>query len=78
MINKIKQIIIVIGNTVLQFLPGSPFQSFINSFTEIPALAYLNYFVPIAEMIAIGQAWLVCVGLFYLYSAVMRFVKLIE
>lgn len=78
MILKIKQALILIANVILQLLPGSPFQSFLDSFADIPALGYLNYFVPISEMIAIGQAWLLCVGGFYLYSAIMRFVKLIE
>lgn len=78
MIVKIKQAIIALSNALLQFLPGSPFQAFLESFAEIPALGYLNYFVPVSEMIAIGQVWLLCVGIFYLYSAIMRFVKLIE
>lgn len=78
MLYKIKSALIVLSNAILQFLPNSPFQSFIHSFSEIPGLGYLNYFVPVGEMIAIGQAWLVCIGIFYLYQAIMRFAKLID
>lgn len=78
MFAKIKYVIILVSNTILQFLPGSPFKAFLDAFASIPELGYLNYFVPIAEMIAIGEAWLFCVGVFYLYSAIMRFTKLIE
>lgn len=78
MLYKIRDALIVISNAILKFLPDSPFQSFLASFAQIPGLGYLNYFVPVGEMIAIGQAWLVCVGIFYLYQAVMRFAKLID
>lgn len=78
MLYKIRAALIIISNAILQFLPASPFQSFIASFAEIPGLGYLNYFVPVGEMIAIGQAWLVCIGIFYLYQAVMRFANLID
>lgn len=78
MFSKVKYVVILVSNTLLQFLPGSPFKAFLDSFAAIPELGYLNYFIPVAEMIAIGEAWLLCVGIFYLYSAVMRFTKLIE
>ena len=45
---------------------------------ELPVLGTLNYFVPVSEMIAIGEAWTVCVTVFYLYQAALRFVKMIE
>lgn len=64
--------------TVLSLLPGSPFTAFINAIPEIPFLGYLNYFVPVGEMIAIGQAWLVSITAFYLLQVILRWVKLIE
>lgn len=64
--------------SVLSLLPGSPFTAFINSISDIPFLGYLNYFVPVAQMIAIGETWLVSIGIFYLYQAVLRWVKVIE
>lgn len=63
---------------VLQFLPTSPFTSFIDAMEKLPYLGWLNWFLPVGSMIAIGEAWLVSVGLFYLYSIVLRWVKAIE
>lgn len=62
---------------LIQFLPKSPFQSVIASLGSIPYLAQLNWFLPVTEIIAVMQLWLVAVGLYYLYSAVMRFIGLI-
>ena len=44
---------------------------------SLPYLGYLNWFLPVASFIKIGLAWLTCIGLFYLYSVAMRWVKLI-
>lgn len=63
---------------VLQFLPTSPFVSFISAMESIPYLGWLNWFIPVGSIIVIGEAWLVSVGLFYLYSIVLRWVKAIE
>lgn len=64
--------------SVLSLLPGSPFTAFIHAIPSIPFLGYLNYFVPVSQMIAIGEAWLTSIGIFYLYQVVLRWVKAIE
>lgn len=63
---------------VLQFLPTSPFVAFIDAMEDLPYLGWLNWFLPVGSIIAVGEAWLVSVGLFYLYSIVLRWVKAIE
>ncbi len=63
---------------VLKLLPTSPFAAYIDALENIPFLAYLNYFLPISTFIAIGEAWLVAVGLFYLYSIILRWIRAIE
>lgn len=78
MITTIKDVFIQIANLLLSFLPDSPFTTYIDAIEKIPELGMVNYFLPISEMIAIGESWLVCVGIFYLYQAVLRFVKMIE
>lgn len=65
-------------HAVLSVLPQSPFASFIDALSSIPYLGYLNYFIPIGSFIAIGQSWLVAVGLFYLYSIIMRWIRMIQ
>lgn len=78
MLMKIKAALLVLANTLLSFLPASPFTRFLETMEELPVLGVLNYFVPVSEMIAIGEAWMACVVVFYLYQAALRFVKLIE
>lgn len=63
---------------VLNLLPTSPFTRFLDLLVELPYLEYLNWFIPISTFVAIGQAWLVSVGIFYLYSIILRWVKAIE
>lgn len=62
---------------LLKVLPLSPFQQFIADFRGLPALGYLNWFFPVGTCLKIMAAWLTAVGLFYLYSIVMRWVKVI-
>lgn len=78
MLMKIKAALIAAANALLSFLPDSPFTAFLGKTSSIPELGYLNYFIPIPEMIAISEAWLACIAVFYLYQAVLRFVKMIE
>jgi hypothetical protein len=65
-------------SALMSVLPTSPFSSFINSLEQLPYLGYLNYFVPVGTFLKIGAAWLSAIALFYLYSIVMRWVRMIE
>ena len=46
--------------------------------SQLPYLGYLNYFVPVGTCLKIGTAWLAAIALFYLYSVLARWIKLIE
>lgn len=63
---------------VLKLLPLSPFTDILDKLEQMPYLGYLNYFIPIGTFIKIGEAWLVSVGLFYLYSIILRWIRAIE
>lgn len=63
---------------VLALLPHSPFASFLDELEGLPFLGYLNYFFPVGTCIKIGEAWLVAVGLFYLYSIILRWIRAID
>lgn len=78
MIAFMKEILDKLLSVILHLLPLSPFADAIDSLTQLPYLAYLNYFVPINTFIKIGEAWLAAIALFYLYSVVARWIKLIE
>ena len=59
-------------------LPTSPFAPVIDSLEKMPYLGYINYFVPVGICIKIGEAWLAAIVVFYLWSVVARWIKLIE
>ncbi len=63
---------------VLSVLPLSPFAEIISSLSALPFLGYLNWFIPVGALLKIGSAWLAAIGLYYLYSVIMRWIKLIS
>lgn len=62
---------------IVSVLPSSPFADAIASFKDLPYLGWLNWFIPVGTCIKIAGAWLVAIGLFYVYSIAMRWVKMI-
>lgn len=58
-------------------LPLSPFSKFLNYFSNIPFLGYLNWFIPVKDCLTIFVAYLGAVALFYLYSIILRWIKAI-
>ena len=65
------------AESLQKVLPLSPFQDFIQYFKELPYLGYLNWFFPVGDCLVVMLAWLGAVGLFYLYSILMRWLKVI-
>lgn len=65
-------------DSLLSLFPMSPFTEFINTLGELPFLGYVSWFVPVGKMLAVGAAWLAAVGIYYLYSVVARWIKLIS
>lgn len=63
--------------TIINFLPGSPFRALVDSFKNLPYMRYLNWFIPIKEMLAVVEAWIAAVAIFYIYQAILRFIKLL-
>lgn len=64
-------------DSILSVLPTSPFAGFINEFANLPFLGYLNWFFPVGACLTVMGVWLAAIALFYLYSILMRWVKMI-
>ena len=65
---------------VVELFPQSPF-TILDELTQSEFytwLQYLNWFIPVNTFVGILEAWLVCVGLYYVYQVVLRWVKVIE
>jgi hypothetical protein len=76
----LQKIIDLVG-AALTFLaalfPDSPFQIIAGSeFSSL--ISQINFFLPVYEFIAIGQAWLIAIGIYYLYATFARWMKAID
>ena len=78
MFTFMKEILDKFLSFLLQILPTSPFAPLIDNLEQLPYLGYINYFVPVGTCVEIGEAWLAAIALFYLWSVVARWMKLIE
>ena len=71
-INGLAALLTVIVNA----LPGSPFQGLTALTIDNKWLRYLAYVVPVGAIVSTMEAWLVCIGVYYLYMVVMRWAKM--
>lgn len=66
---------------IFSILPNSPFVS-LNAMvldTGIDKyLGYLAWVIPIGNILSILAVWLGCMSIYYVYSIVMRWIKLID
>lgn len=66
------------GDKIQSILPASPFAPWIEQMETWPALAWLNWLIPVGDMVKVFGAWLGCVAIFYLAQVVLRWVKVIQ
>ena len=63
--------------TILFFLPDSPMK--LLDYAPIkPYLGLLNYIFPVAEILAFLELWITCIGLYYVYQILLRWIKAID
>lgn len=77
MLQNILDIFTQLWGTIISFLPGSPFRSIIASLSSVPYMQYLNWFFPVHECVIVLEVWLTAVAIYYTYSAIMRFIRLL-
>lgn len=65
------------ADSLKEVLPTSPFAQFIDDFAGMPYLSWVNWFIPVGEIITVVQVWLFAIATFYIYSIVLRWVKAI-
>lgn len=67
-----------LGQTIVDSLPGSPI-IWLEANSQIHQyLKWVNWFIPIYQMVPVLEIWLVCVGFYYLIQVVLRWAKFIE
>lgn len=78
MLNWMREIFDNLAKALLSLLPLSPFTDVINNLEKMPYLGYINWFFPFGAMVKIASAWLVCIGVYYAYIIVARWLKIIS
>lgn len=63
---------------LIEILPGSPFIAVLESMKESDLLMSIDWVIPFTSFIAIGIAWTTAIGLFYIISVALRWVKAIQ
>lgn len=77
---KFINLIIMVLSSIIEFiitvLPSSPFNH--NYLSEIPYINYLNWVIPIQTMTNIMFIWLIYISLYYGYTVLARWGKVIK
>ena len=66
-----------VGQWLISILPTSPFRPWIDQLQMPEYMGWLNWFFPVHQIVLVLTAWLSAIALFYAYSVIMRWIKLI-
>lgn len=69
---------LLILSFVLALLPASPFVGFNNLISHVPFISWLNWFLPISEMLVIFESLLVVVAIFYGILYLLNYVGVLK
>lgn len=69
---------VVVLTAVVALLPASPFVGFSYLINSIPFIGYLNWFLPIGEIIVILEAWLAVVAVYYTILFALNYVGILK
>ena len=65
-------------NTVVNVLPNSPFIVVSMQSEASEWFAYVNWFIPLSSFVAILEAWLSAIVIWYVYQVILRWAKVTE
>lgn len=66
-----------ISNIIFGILPDSPFKN-LNNTLDKTFLGYINWILPISEMLEILVLWAAAIAIYYTVSNILRLIKSIE
>lgn len=65
-------------NTVLSWLPQSPFANVPSTISSSQGIAWLCWFFPVHDCLLLMTAWIGAIALYYLAVVALRWVKVIS
>lgn len=75
MLEWFQQLMTNFKDVLITVLPLSPFLQIENSLQVPGYVNYLNWFLPIPEMLTVLSAWLFAYALYLLYRIILRWIK---
>lgn len=66
-----------LGTSLILLLPASPFELLSNSSVS-QYMGWLNWLVPIQQIIGILEAWTAAILIYYIYVTILRWIKAIQ
>lgn len=76
-VNFLIKSLVNIANVLFSILPDSPFKN-LNSNLDSTFLGYINWVLPISEIIEISVLWVASIAIYYTVSNILRVIKSIE
>lgn len=67
-----------LGSLAINALPTSPFAGVISRLQSLPALGWLNWFIPVGWIVDTMAVWLSAITIYYVYSVILRWVKVVR
>lgn len=58
-------------------LPESPFLAYMNWSEMNEFIGFINYFIPIDQIIVISEAWLLCLGPWIIAQLIIKAIKIL-
>lgn len=79
MLNQFLNVLLKLVGQLLDILPKSPFKGFIEQLKgSIPHVGWINWLIPVQSILVVGGVWLGVIAVYYIYSAILRWVKAID
>lgn len=69
---------VVVLTAVVALLPASPFVGFSYLLEAVPFVSYLNWILPISEIIVVLESWLAIVATYYTILFALNYVGILK
>ena len=70
--------LLALVNTVLSWLPSSPFANVPIAISDSTGIGWLCWFFPVHDALALTLAWTGAIALYYLAVVMLRWVKVVS
>lgn len=75
MLEWFQQLMAQFGQSLQSVLPLSPFRDLIDGIELSDGLSWLNWFIPVGQMLSVLALWLAAYAVYLLYRIVLRWIK---